>query len=108
MFVGDPLGAGVAEFQNGEVLGVAAKDAVGGMDELRQLFGFGAVGVVAYDVGGADVVDGKLAQGIAVMAMGDQIPVVAVIKQLLRRNITPGGGVFGTRTVMDVELFARK
>ncbi len=106
LFICHPAGAFRGETEDGGVLRCAGEDAVAG-GEMSVEFGIGKIGGgLVEDMGRLDVFDGKAAQGVALVAPGVEIPVVAVVDEALGGDFAAGFGVAATAEITDGKALA--
>lgn len=103
LFVGNPARGVGGEAQHGPVFGFAGEDAEAGAQVAFEVVGVEFAGGVAGELGVGDAVEGEGAKVVGVVAMGDEIPVVAVVQQQAGVDDALGGGVFLAAVVAHVE-----
>ena len=101
-----PAGANRAEFQLGPVVRLATKNPIARLHDDADVFLAQLFGGLGQDVALHDRVHRKIQQLVAQVAPRIHIPVVAVMDQLLRRNIALGGFTTLAVEVVHMHFFA--
>lgn len=101
-----PASAGGTEGEFGPVFGRSGKDAVAAVKLLPHGLQVDVFGRGVQNVGCFDGIDGKAAHAFAQVAPGVQVPVVAIVDELLGREGALQRFVAGAVVVQDQDLFA--